>query len=45
MMWHVVRTMDGKQMEYLRSLHETYGDVVRVGEFAVFRSRSFAIQP
>ena len=33
MIWHMARTMHGKQMEYLRSLHDTYGDVVRVGEF------------
>ncbi|PIL28313.1 cytochrome P450 [Ganoderma sinense ZZ0214-1] len=31
MLWHVMQTINGKQMEYLRSLHDTYGDVVRVG--------------
>ena len=32
MFWHVIRTADGKQMVYLRSLHATYGDIVRIGE-------------
>ncbi|KAM5536556.1 hypothetical protein V8D89_009833 [Ganoderma adspersum] len=31
MFWHVARTMSGKQMVYLRSLHDAYGDVVRIG--------------
>ncbi|KAI1786948.1 high nitrogen upregulated cytochrome P450 monooxygenase 2 [Ganoderma leucocontextum] len=31
MFWHAIRTTDGKQMTYLRSLHDTYGDIVRIG--------------
>ncbi|PIL28304.1 cytochrome P450 [Ganoderma sinense ZZ0214-1] len=31
MLWHIIRTVDGKQTEYLRYLHDTYGDVVRIG--------------
>ncbi|KAM5536552.1 hypothetical protein V8D89_009829 [Ganoderma adspersum] len=31
MFWHVARTMNGKQMVYLRALHDAYGDVVRIG--------------
>ena len=38
MIWHAVRTSDGKQMVYLRSLHDTYGDIVRIGEFSVARN-------
>ena len=28
---HAVRTTTGKQMKYLKELHERYGDVVRIG--------------
>ncbi|PIL28305.1 cytochrome P450 [Ganoderma sinense ZZ0214-1] len=31
MTWHAIRTNGGKQMEYLRSLHDMYGDIVRIG--------------
>ncbi|PIL28306.1 cytochrome P450 [Ganoderma sinense ZZ0214-1] len=31
MIWHAIRTNGGKQMEYLRSLHDMYGDIVRIG--------------
>ena len=35
MLWHAMRTRDGKQMVYLRALHERYGDVVRIGESTI----------
>ena len=30
--WHVCQSLDGKQHVYLRRLHDTYGDIVRIGE-------------